>query len=307
MNSFKYIMKGKSYPTIQQKREKSKKLLIEFSPTVSPKIRKTETPQKLIVSKPLKKNLEITHRNKNEEEKQNTQQNDNKEQRNQNKITKSKNIKQNHQNQRKQWIYNYNHNRNQNHLYNLSFKPQNQNNNNNREESKLLPEFNHFEGNLEFNDFVPNEKYYYYFVSENVIPTRNSIKDRRLRILGLWDARDVQRFRYYLGTKNIYTFIGFETKEIREEAKNGKRIIYSVLNKSINNYPYKPYEINKASHIQDKEENENENENDEEEEHNKIITQNSNDDQSDDDEIEKESETEEEDDFFSDEDDDDYD
>ena len=182
----------------------------------------------------------------------------------------------------------------------------------NREESEFLPEFNHFEGNLDFFDFVPNPKYYYYFVSENVIPSKRGMEDRRTKFLGLWDAQDVQRFRYYPGTKNIYTFIGFENENIREEAKNGKRIIYSVLNKIISNYPYEPYETHKTDKTDKVYEIENQNEEEEHEEIEKIEsqieinnTESRNDQEEDDDDDDDEKiieSTEEDDDYFSDDD-----
>lgn len=112
--------------------------------------------------------------------------------------------------------------------------------------SAYLPAFHPFTLNYQLKEFVPNPNYSYFFVSENNTPHPKLINSRRTNIYTFYDLLDAQRFRYYPGTKNVYSFFGFENSKTREEAKGTKALIYKVLNNAINNYPFEAFESRKA-------------------------------------------------------------
>ncbi|KAK8865467.1 hypothetical protein M9Y10_011015 [Tritrichomonas musculus] len=70
-----------------------------------------------------------------------------------------------------------------------------------------------------FVTFDPKENLYYFFFSERNQPKLDTINGNDLGHFGLYDALDIQRYRYYPGTTNIFTFVGFSNPRQREEAK----------------------------------------------------------------------------------------
>ena len=105
----------------------------------------------------------------------------------------------------------------------------------------ILVPFVHYQyntNNLIFQEFVPNKDLFYFFFTEKSQPKQCYINNNALTQFGLYDALDIQRYRYYPGTTSIFTFIGFSNPQQREEAKLRKKINRSVYENVIYNFPY---------------------------------------------------------------------
>lgn len=90
---------------------------------------------------------------------------------------------------------------------------------------------------LEFNEFSPRNNLFYFFVSEKTEPNYYLINRECTTIFDIKYASDIQRYCYYPGTKKIYTFIGFKTKEERTRAMKNKKILNSVIDQTVTIYP----------------------------------------------------------------------
>ncbi|KAK8834680.1 hypothetical protein M9Y10_042569 [Tritrichomonas musculus] len=90
---------------------------------------------------------------------------------------------------------------------------------------------------LEFNEFSPRNNHFYFFVSEKTEPNYYLINRECTTIFGVKYASDIQQYCYYPGTKKIYTFLGFKTKEERTRAMKNKKILNSVIDQTVTIYP----------------------------------------------------------------------
>lgn len=91
---------------------------------------------------------------------------------------------------------------------------------------------------LEFTTFIPQSNCIYVFFAERDTPTKNILKSRYESIFGIGYSLDIQRFRFYPGTKNIYTFIGFVNQNV---AKKAIKTLHKIaLNRSVFYYPFGP-------------------------------------------------------------------
>lgn len=130
-------------------------------------------------------------------------------------------------------------NQNESKSYKFNYKPDP----NDTIDPTLIPiptvHFKYNTKNLIIKTFVPNKNLFYYFFNELGQPNMNSINNNSLDQFGLYDASDIQRYRYYPGTTNIFTFIGFSNSRHREEAKVGKKINKVAFKNLFYDYPYK--------------------------------------------------------------------
>lgn len=102
-----------------------------------------------------------------------------------------------------------------------------------------FPEFKKYNKNdLQFKEFVPKDKLEYLFLAELNEPNYRMITASFKKLFGIKFAADIQRFRYYPKTKNIYTFIGFSNKKQLDMAFNHYSIRSSSINQSLYLYPY---------------------------------------------------------------------
>lgn len=89
-----------------------------------------------------------------------------------------------------------------------------------------------------FKVFNPCEYFLYCFIEEIDEPNIQQANEFYAELFGIKNAIDIQRFRYYPGTNNIYTFIGFIdpvqfgysilNAEIKKHALNNQIYIYPI-------------------------------------------------------------------------------
>ena len=90
-----------------------------------------------------------------------------------------------------------------------------------------------------FKCFVPRMNVFYLFFVEYLTPNEKIINRKYTNIYSITNSVDIQRFRYYPRTKEIYTFIGFSNEQEMKKSLNNKELISNSVNKIIYTYPYK--------------------------------------------------------------------
>lgn len=90
---------------------------------------------------------------------------------------------------------------------------------------------------IQFKTFEPQDNLIYFFFAEKIIPNK-MILEKVKKIYQLNSASDIQRFCYYPGTNNIYTFIGFSNEILLNTAKKKSSLKSAAIDQSIFSYPY---------------------------------------------------------------------
>lgn len=102
----------------------------------------------------------------------------------------------------------------------------------------VLPKFNEYESNdIQFKTFVPQSNLLYCFFAEKSAPNK-MVLEKVKKIYQINSASDIQRFCYYPGTNNIYTFIGFANETLLKTVKKKSSLKSAAIDQSIFNYPY---------------------------------------------------------------------
>lgn len=105
-------------------------------------------------------------------------------------------------------------------------------------ESIIFPPFNQYSKNdLEFSVFSPQKGLYYCFFGEKTEPNSFILSKDYTTLFDLANVANVQRFCYYPGTQNIYTFLGFQNKDQRDKAMKNKLFLRSIVNGVVSIYP----------------------------------------------------------------------
>ncbi|KAK8850155.1 hypothetical protein M9Y10_018275 [Tritrichomonas musculus] len=105
--------------------------------------------------------------------------------------------------------------------------------------SALLPKFKEYtKSDIVFKKFVPKKNLFYCFSAEVFEPIKTMVTKKYTEIFGIKDASDIQRFCYYPGTKNIYTFIGFSDEASMKSVISQSTMKNSSINQKVYVYPY---------------------------------------------------------------------
>ena len=107
----------------------------------------------------------------------------------------------------------------------------------NRKVFKYPYSFSSKSNDINFQDFSPKPDVFYFFFIEKDAPNLSKMLNGSRNNFGLYDCLDIQRYKYYPGTKKLFTFVGFPDENKREEAKNATGIQISSVNKCFYNYP----------------------------------------------------------------------
>lgn len=105
---------------------------------------------------------------------------------------------------------------------------------------------------LQYSTFVPKNNVFYCFFAELCRPNQRILNSNRLTLFGIEKAIDVQRFKYYPKTNNIYTFVGFSNDIDRASAMSKPSLLASSLDSKVYIYPIKSNKKNKNKNIKPK-------------------------------------------------------
>lgn len=107
------------------------------------------------------------------------------------------------------------------------------------------PDANQAKDEKNTKEFSPKEKLIYFYFREPKKTDAERLRDLNHPIYHIFNTSDVQLYRYYPGTKKIYSFFGFLNKEEGIRSFKSSRIV-------LQNYRIKIISNSKLNHIQQK-------------------------------------------------------
>lgn len=117
---------------------------------------------------------------------------------------------------------------------------------NTNDNSIELPKFNRCTNSrLKIRTFVPIKNLFYCFFAELQQPNYHLLNIYYTHLFSIRNASDIQRFHFYPGTRNIYTFIGFSDENTMNNNIDKLEKKSIAIDNAIYKYPY----VKKADHL----------------------------------------------------------